>query len=66
MILLHVYLGTRVRKNHTSKRNAFQSLDYIPFALIDEFEIIFNTDLKKTNKHNNVSKDFISKTSFDR
>jgi len=63
--IIAVYLGTRVRKNHTSKRNAFQSLDYIPLALIYENEIIFKMDLKKTTKHNNVLKDFISKTSFD-
>ena len=63
--IIACYLGTRVRKNHTSKRNAFQSLDYIPFALIDNYEIICNTDLKKINERNNITKSFISKTSFD-
>ena len=63
--IIAVYLGTRVRKNHTSKRNAFQSLDYTPLALIYDNEIIFKIDLKKINKSYDVSKDFISKTSFD-
>ena len=59
------HIGTRVRKNHTSKRNAFQSLDYYPFALIYDSDIVCNTDLKITNTRNNVSKNLISKTSFD-
>jgi glutamyl-tRNA(Gln) amidotransferase subunit D len=63
--IIACYLGTRVRKNHTSKRNAFQSLDYIPFALIDNSEIICNTDLKKINERDDITKNLISKTSFD-
>jgi glutamyl-tRNA(Gln) amidotransferase subunit D len=63
--IIAVYLGTRTRKNHTSKRNAFQSLDYIPLALIYENEIIFKMELKKITKHDNALKDFIAKTSFD-
>ena len=64
--IIACYIGTRVRKNHTSKRNAFQSLDYIPFALIDNSEIICNTDLKKINKRDEITKNLISKTSFDK
>ena len=63
--IIACYLGTRVRKNHTSKRNAFQSLDYIPFALIDNYEIICNTNLKKINERYNMAKNLVSKTSFD-
>jgi glutamyl-tRNA(Gln) amidotransferase subunit D len=63
--IIACYLGTRVRKNHTSKRNAFQSLDYVPFALIDNSEIICNTDLKKINERDDITKNLISKTSFD-
>jgi glutamyl-tRNA(Gln) amidotransferase subunit D len=63
--IIACYIGTRVRKNHTSKRNAFQSLDYIPFALINNSEIICNTDLKKINERGNITKNLISKTSFD-
>lgn len=64
--IIACYIGTRVRKNHTSKRNAFQSLDYIPFALINNSEIICNIDLKKINERNNITKNLISKTSFDK
>ncbi len=63
--IIACYLGTRVRKNHTSKRNAFQSLDYIPFALIDSYEITCNTNLKKINERCNIAKSLVSKTSFD-
>jgi glutamyl-tRNA(Gln) amidotransferase subunit D len=28
------HLGTRVRKNHTSRRDAFESIDVMPFALV--------------------------------
>jgi glutamyl-tRNA(Gln) amidotransferase subunit D len=63
--IIACHLGTRLRKNHTSKRNAFQSLDSIPFALIDNSEIVCNTDLKRINEGNNTAKKFISKTSFD-
>ena len=63
--IIACHLGTRLRKNHTSKRNAFQSLDSIPFALIDNSEIVCNTDLKRINEGSNITKKFISKTSFD-
>jgi glutamyl-tRNA(Gln) amidotransferase subunit D len=37
-----IHLGTRVRKNHTSRRDAFQSIDIEPFAFVrgDELEYI--------------------------
>ncbi|MDQ6722905.1 MAG: Glu-tRNA(Gln) amidotransferase subunit GatD, partial [Thermoproteota archaeon] len=63
--IIACYLGTRVRKNHTSKRNAFQSLDYIPFALMGRSEIVCNTNLKKIDERSNITKNLISKTSFD-
>jgi glutamyl-tRNA(Gln) amidotransferase subunit D len=31
-----VHQGTRVRKNHTSRRDAFQSIDTSPYLLVDE------------------------------
>ena len=34
---LAVHLGTRVRKNHTSKRNAFESIDISPVAYIRDW-----------------------------
>src|SRR5919112_794324 len=58
------HIGTRVRKNHTSKRNAFQSLDYIPFALISDSDIVCNTNVERINIRNEA-KDLNSKTSFN-
>lgn len=63
--IIAVYLGTRVRKNHTSKRNAFQSLDYAPFALVDGNDVVYPMDLRKINLRHDVTKKLISKTSFD-
>lgn len=43
------HIGTRVRKNHTSRRDAFHSIDISPFSLIkkDQIEICEQyTDLK--------------------
>jgi glutamyl-tRNA(Gln) amidotransferase subunit D len=31
-----VHQGTRVRKNHTSRRDAFQSIDVTPYMIVDE------------------------------
>ncbi len=63
--IIACYVGTRVRKNHTSKRNAFQSLDYVPFALIYDSDIVCNTNLERINTRNNIAKNLVSKTSFD-
>ena len=35
-----VYQGTRVRKNHTSRRDAFQSIDVPPYFIIDSNGVI--------------------------
>ena len=48
------HIGTRVRKNHTSKRNAFESIDIDPVAIVknDKIEIsryISNLNLQKKN-----------------
>jgi glutamyl-tRNA(Gln) amidotransferase subunit D len=40
--LIACHIGTRVRKNHTSKRNAFQSIDIYPLATVDKNRIIMN------------------------
>jgi glutamyl-tRNA(Gln) amidotransferase subunit D len=62
--IIACHMGTRVRKNHTSKRNAFQSLDYIPFALISDSDIVCNTNVERINIRNEA-KDLNSKTSFN-
>ncbi|KAA2282429.1 Glu-tRNA(Gln) amidotransferase subunit GatD [Candidatus Nitrosocosmicus sp. SS] len=61
------HLGTRVRKNHTSKRDAFKSLDSLPFALIDQKgEIKYNDILHKDLiKRKETLKNFAPRTTFD-
>lgn len=61
------HLGTRVRKNHTSKRDAFKSLDSLPFALIDQKgEIKYNDILHKDLVRRKESlKNFVPRTTFD-
>jgi glutamyl-tRNA(Gln) amidotransferase subunit D len=51
------HIGTRVRKNHTSRRDAFQSIDVYPFSLIkkDQIEISRQyTDLKFQERNKNL------------
>jgi glutamyl-tRNA(Gln) amidotransferase subunit D len=62
--IIACHLGTRVRKNHTSKRDAFKSLDGIPFALIENSDIKYNKLLHNGMELANISKNFISKTAF--
>jgi glutamyl-tRNA(Gln) amidotransferase subunit D len=50
------HIGTRVRKNHTSRRDAFHSIDVYPFSLIkkDQIEISRQyTDLKFQERNKN-------------
>ncbi|CAN5874855.1 Glu-tRNA(Gln) amidotransferase subunit GatD [soil metagenome] len=62
--LIACHLGTRVRKNHTSKRDAFRSLDGMPFALIENSDIKYNKLLDNGIERANISKNFTSKTAF--
>ena len=51
------HIGTRVRKNHTSRRDAFRSIDVYPFSLIkkDQIEISRQyTDLKFQERNKNL------------
>jgi glutamyl-tRNA(Gln) amidotransferase subunit D len=59
------HLGTRVRKNHTSKRDAFKSLDGIPFALIENSAIKYTKLLHNGIESVNISKNFTSRTAFN-
>src|SRR5919112_356827 len=36
---IYCHLGTRVRKNHTSKRDAFKSIDISPIAVVKEDQV---------------------------
>jgi len=59
------HLGTRVRKNHTSKRDAFKSLDGIPFALIENSDIKYDKLLHNGIERANISNNFTSRTAFN-
>jgi len=68
---IHCHLGTRVRKNHTSKRDAFKSIDISPIAVVKEDQVKIqkipsNIILQKKNKHK-INKEFnvIPKIKFD-
>jgi glutamyl-tRNA(Gln) amidotransferase subunit D len=38
-----IHLGTRVRKNHTSRRDAFQSIGTVPVAIVQNKEINYSS-----------------------
>lgn len=61
------HIGTRVRKNHTSKRDAFKSLDSIPFAIISQERGIQYNDIlhKSIMRYKDASKIFVPRTTFD-
>ncbi|HKR73369.1 MAG TPA: Glu-tRNA(Gln) amidotransferase subunit GatD [Candidatus Nitrosocosmicus sp.] len=64
--IIACHIGTRVRKNHTSKRDAFRSLDSLPFAFIEKSGIQYNKILHdEIIKYKDISKVFASKTAFD-
>ena len=51
------HIGTRVRKNHTSRRDAFRSIDVYPFSLIKKNQIEISrqyTDLKFQERNKNL------------
>jgi len=51
--------GTRVRKNHTSKRNAFQTIGGAPAFIVKKDKI------EKNSQFNVTKKDYIPKINFD-
>lgn len=58
------HIGTRVRKNHTSRRDAFESIDTAPIALIKNGIIEMQKNeinLSKRRSDNNIN----AKTKFD-
>lgn len=61
------HVGTRVRKNHTSRRDAFHSIDISPFALVkkDQIEICEQyAELKFEERNKNLEK-FLLRSNFD-
>lgn len=61
------HIGTRVRKNHTSRRDAFCSIDVQPFALVHNGQIEISrqyADLKFQERHKNIE-NMIVKPKFE-
>ena len=62
------HLGTRVRKNHTSRRDAFESIDIDPVALIKGENIELsarNSQLSLDSRRNGIEK-MVAKPDFDK
>lgn len=61
------HVGTRVRKNHTSRRDAFESIDITPVAMIkgDKVEIHTEQSEIKLQKRNVDSSSFLVKPDFN-
>ena len=63
------HVGTRVRKNHTSRRDAFESIDMEPIALIkgDTIEMQLQQQPQvKLHPRNNNSSNFLVRPGYDR
>src|ERR671926_186345 len=63
------HIGTRVRKNHTSRRNAFESIDIGPIALVkgDIVEMqVQRQPQVKLHPRNNNSSNFLVRPAYDR
>ena len=58
------HVGTRVRKNHTSRRDAFESIDATPVALIRNNEVEMQRSEIKLARRS--SSNIVAKTKFDR
>jgi glutamyl-tRNA(Gln) amidotransferase subunit D len=57
-----IHLGTRVRKNHTSRRDAFESIDVDPYAVVRNGKIEFTN--KEKQGSDNTNSRYKLKTSF--
>jgi len=59
------HVGTRVRKNHTSRRDAFESIDVTPIALVRNNEVEMQRTVIKLAKRSEDSNMLIARTKFD-
>lgn len=63
------HIGTRVRKNHTSRRDAFESIDMMPVALVKgesvEMQPPQQQYVKLQERNNSGHNNFIVKSNFD-
>jgi len=55
--------GTRVRKNHTSRRDAFQTIDALPYARVINGKKI--EVLSRDYRHRNMNRKLVLKANFD-
>jgi glutamyl-tRNA(Gln) amidotransferase subunit D len=65
--VISCHVGTRVRKNHTSRRDAFESIDLDPVAFVKGEELEFsrkNSDIVLTKRTEEIQ-DMKMKTNFD-
>ncbi len=46
---ISIHSGTRVRKNHTSKRDAFESIGIDPIAIVNQDKVIIGSETAKNN-----------------
>jgi glutamyl-tRNA(Gln) amidotransferase subunit D len=61
-----IHSGVRVRKNHTSRRDAFRSIDVPHFAEVQNDKITFNPDYNDVyTKRESDFSDYALKTKFD-
>jgi len=59
-----IHSGVRVRKNHTSRRDAFKSIDSLPIAIVKDNEITW-TNNSGAALPDLISEEFRLKTRFD-
>ena len=46
---IFIHSGTRVRKNHTSKRNAFESIGIDPIAIVNQDKVTIGSEITNSN-----------------
>ncbi len=62
------HMGTRGRKNHTSRRDAFESIGVIPVALIKGDVVEMQPqqlDIKLPKRNNSDNSNFVVKSDYD-
>jgi glutamyl-tRNA(Gln) amidotransferase subunit D len=67
--IIACHMGSRVRKNHTSRRDAFESIDMMPIALIKGDIVQMQLQQQpevKLHQRNNDLRDFMLKPNYDR
>ena len=67
--IIACHMGTRVRKNHTSRRDAFESIDMMPVALVKgesvEMQPPQQQHIKLQERSNSGHNNFVVKSNYD-